>query len=188
MQFEPQRISARRSVRPSDRGSVHRASVLSYTLIMDETNTTGRRPIAVFFHAAISGPGSNNNYEHRWETKVDSVVAAEQMKEQLKLIQTSGLAENSDKIVIGLNGVAEDADFASRLLTGGMELAWHGEDGESLIPTWLLADKWAREHPGWNICMHHLKGVLHPGNELILAWRRCMEKSVIHHWKRCVAV
>ena len=39
----------------------------------------------------------------------------------------------------------------------------------------------------WKVLYHHTKGVTHPTETFLRAWRRRMEKAVVWGWRDCVA-
>lgn len=131
------------------------------------------RHLAVFYHARIEGgsPAINPRY------------GRELFTEQMDRFVASGLYANSHECIIGLNGTG--GDFVRDAMPPGCALIEHG-NVESLLPTYLVMEQFAKDHPDWYICFWHTKGVTHAYDSFNIAWRRCMEKAVIEKWQLCV--
>lgn len=130
--------------------------------------------LAVFYHARIAG-GSRG---------IDPAFGLAMLEEQMDLLVSSKLYEACNEIVIGLNGSgASQVESAS---PPGVNIVEHGANAESLLPTYLLMEAFAKTHPDWFICFWHTKGVTHPNDRLNRVWRLCMERCVITRWTHCV--
>lgn len=140
------------------------------------------KPTAVFYHCRLSG-GRNVDTN----ASVPAEFARQLFKEQMDLVVSSGLYDNANEIYICLNGSSDDMVFASQNRIPGSNILWHGENAESLLPTFLFMENWVKTHPDWNVCFFHTKGVTHPGDGFIQNWRKRLENHVILNWKRCVS-
>lgn len=130
--------------------------------------------IAVFYHARICGGNP----------EINRVYGERMVSEQMRLFVDSGLYSNTNRCIIGLNG--DGGEFMRHTMPEGCSLIEHGPKAESLLPTFLVLEEWAKTHPDWYVCIWHTKGVTHPHDKLNVVWRRCMENAVIRNWHRCV--
>ena len=144
--------------------------------------------ICVFFHARLSGGRNYLNYSDTQSVAITNQNFSRNLfQTQMNLLYMSGLYENSNQIVLCVNGTEGDAHFVRDRAPEGCEVVWHGEKSESLIPTFLMIEEWVKTHPDWFVCFWHMKGVIHPNEPFYKIWRECMERCVIRDWRKCVA-
>lgn len=133
------------------------------------------KPIAVFYHCKIRGEGIPSEK-----------MSVEILCDQMRSLILGGLAGAAKEIHIGINGDWEDEILVAAVSPENAMIHLHGKESRSEYPTMNLLREFCMNHPGWNICYHHTKGVSH-ANDCYRRWRKCMENSVIVHWRDCVA-
>lgn len=144
--------------------------------------------IAVFHHSRLSGGRNYLNYADTQSVAITKPNFARNLfQTQMNLLYSSGLYENSNKIVLAVNGSEGDSYFVRERAPEGCDVLWHGEGSESLIPTFLHIEEWVKDHQDWLVCFWHMKGVIHPNDRGYVTWRECMERCVIRDWRKCVA-
>lgn len=138
--------------------------------------------LAIFYHCRISG---GHNVDSG--ASIDPVWGRNLLSMQMAAICNSGLYENANKMVIGLNWDEFDTEMALTEIPEGATLIVHGAKAESLLPTMVFMQKWARQHPDFYILFFHSKGATHPNDPFTTAWRNCMTRHLITDWRKCVA-
>jgi hypothetical protein len=111
------------------------------------------------------------------------------MKDQLRLLMTSGLYKSCSKLYIGMvdspNKMPSDgADWAKRYLGAFPEIVLYPVNKEEATTL-----KWIRDYSVMNpddyIMYFHMKGISKQ-NRNTEDWRRYMEYFVIENWTKCV--
>lgn len=133
-------------------------------------------PIAIFYHIRING--GNPPCSLDWTSAV--------MHEQVKLLQSSGLADAASEITIGCGGNTIAAIVCESMAPRKAQVMLLG-DAQSELPTLALLRQWLPGHEDYCVCYFHAKGATHPQDPLPTAWRRCQDKHVIRNWRRCVS-
>lgn len=129
--------------------------------------------IAVFYHCILSGdkmPG-------------DGTPLAV-FTEQMTALQCSGLAEAAKQIHCCVSG--SDSLLAATLAPDKALIHPQPDKGDGERPTINFLHQWSKQHPGWAVCYHHMKGASLHG-DVYGKWRRCMERAVIWNWASCYA-
>jgi hypothetical protein len=131
--------------------------------------------LAVFYHCRLFDPDINPDF------------AITLLSDQMRTLKSSGLEAAAQEIVVCVHGGTQNQLAAMAFTPQRARFIDHGANATSLLPTVNRLREWCQSHKGWLVCFWHNKGVTHPGDELNLAWRRCMEHCVIVNWRRCVA-
>jgi len=137
--------------------------------------------IAIFYHGLFftgSPPELNANAMH--------VVC-----EQMDMLHMSGLLNEADKFVVGLNGGVETGNIANLLIPSKAEVVLHGLQSKSENLTLVLLENWLKTIPEgeeWYVLYFHAKGATHkPNDEMRGPWRTCMMHHLITNWRQCVS-
>jgi len=133
-----------------------------------------------YFHARLSG-GKNVDSG----ASINSAYGRQQFREQMASFTQTGLLQSCEQFLIGLNGCDEDAEFVSRFVQPNVVVVHHG-NCESLLPTMYHLQKLLPKYESMAIGFAHTKGITKPGDAMTTAWRDCMEKHVVHDWRKCV--
>lgn len=128
--------------------------------------------IAVWYHIALSPP-------------IDQQFGLALFRQQMALLEHSGLRKAAQHLTIGINGLKTDAlklniPFEAKCL-------FHEPPARSELPTLYDLQQWLPGHEDWHVCYFHAKGITHANFEPYIRWRNCMEASVIVNWRRCIA-
>lgn len=134
------------------------------------------RQISIWHHSRLSGGDPPIDFEH----------AVCILAEQIIALQRSGLSAAASEIYFGVNGGADDAAAVQALAPERAQVIQHPDGARGEHPTLRMMQLWAKDHPGWYVLYHHVKGATHKGDEVWRAWRRCMQRVVIHDWQACV--
>lgn len=158
---------------------------------------TTRRPIAVFYHCLFAiGSRKSSSIEPKLAPLASGSLPAAIaiVRSQVDAMQRSGLLDAADHLFVGINGNVEDFEIAAELLPKRAIVHFHGRECRNELRTILMLERFVAEKTrfdtdaDWSICYHHAKGASHPiGDKDTTKWRRCMEKHVIHDWRKCVA-
>jgi len=132
------------------------------------------KPIAVFYHGLLAGPG------------LDSDWLFTLLANQIAALVDSGLAQAATSIFFGVNGDETDR-MAVQSLAPGKAVVIASPQGKTELPTMILMQNWCATNPGWNVLYWHMKGAQYPNNPTWNAWRKCMTLHVIWGWQECVA-
>ena len=132
-------------------------------------------PIAIFYHAILSGGARNVNFNY----------AVNLVAEQMFALRNGGLIDKASEFHVGLNGNYIDQIALSVLCGKSAVISCHGPDAVSEIPTLAMIQQWVSKHPNWYVVYHHTKGVSTANH--VQNWRRRMERFVITRWQDCVA-
>jgi len=133
------------------------------------------KPIAIFYHIYLGGPGVH---------PCDPGIVTGIVTEQLSALHASGLMGSTKLFHIGVNGSDEDVFMVKSmepLASVNKNLPGVGE-----LPTMKVMQDWCKATPGWNVLYLHTKGAIHGGNPTMAQWRHCMESACIWSWKQCV--
>lgn len=137
-------------------------------------------PIAIFYHALfVAGTPANL-----------LVRAIDIVSEQLYAVETSGLLEAASHFVVGINGGKESSDYANLLVPVKAHRVLHGLESKSENLTIVEIEKWAKDHPGWNVLYFHTKGATHKDPRQIIhsnQWRNCMMRNLVWNWRQCIS-
>lgn len=125
--------------------------------------------IAIFYHVWFS------DFEHGM-----SIV-----QEQLCDLHQSGLLGNASEFHIGATG-AVTACAVSMLAPEQAQIFINGTETCGELPTLCKLQAWLPEHKDWLVAYAHCKGAQYPKSLAWAAWRRCMMKSVVWGWEKCV--
>jgi hypothetical protein len=133
-------------------------------------------PIAIFFHARLSGNGVEFNH------------ATGIFQEIVHDIGASGLGEAASEFTIGVNGGDADYVAACMMSPEKANLVQNPIDSIGELPTLHLVEEWVKTHPNWYVCYVHTKGALHSGDTKVTwaMWRHCLSNVVIWGWLNCV--
>lgn len=139
--------------------------------------------IAVFFHTRLSG----GDFPEHPEAKVEPNWGASLFINQLHVLVDSGIYDNANKIIVGMNGSPIECRMLSKCIPEGIVKVYHGPESRSLIPTMRIMQQFARDNPGWMLLFMHAKGATHPHDSFTTAWRDCMTKHCVTNWCKCVS-
>jgi hypothetical protein len=131
--------------------------------------------IAVWYHTRLLGG----------EPEINPDFSMNLMLQQMKLLKASGLEDAATEIIICVNGDSENQAAARILSPSKARMIENGADAQSMLRTINQLRLWCQTHKDWLVCFWHIKGVTHPGDRLNELWRLCMEKHVIHEWRKC---
>jgi hypothetical protein len=133
------------------------------------------KPIAIFYHCLFCNQAGQ------------PVPGVGIIKEQLDLLESSGLMEAASKIYIGING-GFAGDFGRKMpLSTLIEL--HSSDNISETPTMVKMWEFSKVDPGWNVLYFHAKGATHTDPEYLKfvgRWRNCMMRHLVQNWRTCI--
>lgn len=132
--------------------------------------------IAIWYHTRLFGGEPTINPD--WSIPL--------MLEQMETLKTTGLLNNCQSFIVSVNGNSENQVAARSLCDRRAKFIDNGADSKSLLRTMNEVRAWAKLNPDWFLCFFHIKGVTHPHDAFYTAWRKCMERSVIINWIRCV--
>lgn len=127
-------------------------------------------PIAVFHHGVLHSP----------LVQIGD-MAMTVLLEQIVALNESGLSEACSELHMGMND--SDLITLASIVPDKAILHGTGDGSQGEKPTMKIMESWARDHPGWLVCYHHMKGCTN-GKHVA---RYCMENAVIWNWRRCVA-
>ena len=133
------------------------------------------KPIAVFYHCLMRNA----------DPPITVMTTTNILVEQMRALNLSGLTDAAKTIVVGCNGDSIDAMAVGCLIPKEAQLFWW-PGGCSEIPTLKYMHDWSKQHLGWNVLYHHMKGATYPKNKMWITWRRCMEMACVWNWERCV--
>jgi hypothetical protein len=143
--------------------------------------------IAVFYHCRVSGGHTDkDNIGQQVGGVINESWAKQLYTNQIQALVGSGLYENSNYMVIGLNGDEKDECFVRQTMLPGCTLVQHGPQSKSLCPTMRVLQDFLPGHEEWAVCFFHTKGALHPNDSATNLWRERLEKHVIWNWRTCV--
>lgn len=132
------------------------------------------KPIAIFYHTYFGGGSFPVTFDNALRIVADQFCA----------MKHSGLTDAASKFVIGVSGAPEDYMAVASMAPDSSEVV-HNLSGVGELPTMKLMQDYAKCNPDHYICYLHTKGVIHNGNPVYEAWRKCMERVVIGMWKDC---
>lgn len=144
--------------------------------------------IVFFYHVRLSGG-------HNVDTgaSIDPQRGFAVFVHQMRLMVDSGLVSGSDKFIICVNGSDDDFEgvtqfaYERRAEIGKPFVIWNGPNAESLLPTLSKLQEWLPGHEGWAVGLAHMKGVTHPGNDMVKKWADCLNHHTITNWRQNVA-
>lgn len=114
-------------------------------------------------------------------------LALDIVQEQMQALETSGLLDVADELIIGINGGPESEDIASLIFPPKAKIVYHGLRSRSENLTICELEKWLPEHDDYYVLYFHSKGVTHAaGNAFREAWRKCMMVWLVWNWNICV--
>lgn len=128
------------------------------------------KPIAVFHHGVLHSPLTNLGD-----------MALEVLCEQIAALQGSGLADACQELHMGINDTDEILLASIAPAKAIIHPTGDGSLGEK--PTMKVMEAWVKNHAGWFVCYHHMKGCTN-GKHVA---RRCMEGAVIWNWQQCLS-
>lgn len=121
-------------------------------------------------------------FYHCWWPGASTCVI---MSEQMAALKQCGLEDAADEIHIGFQGSNYGREAVRAGIAPVKAHIHHEEEKLGEIPTLMIASGFARSHPGWKICYFHTKGASR--GDATRRWRHCLENTVLHHWRDCVA-
>jgi hypothetical protein len=135
------------------------------------------KPIAIWYHTCL-----NLFPEH-----ADNIV-----REQVRMLDSTGLLAAADQFIIGLNGRDDDRNKLQRMCGPKAAIFCNHQDtwraGE--VQTLRELREWLYAYGDYNVLYFHMKGLTAPpGNinhENSLQWRREMQAACIGRWRECV--
>lgn len=131
--------------------------------------------LALFYHCVFEIDG-------KWLPSAVSIVM-----EQMMSCESSGLLGAATEFHVGMNAGDEGTVFSS-LFPNKARISYHGVQCRNECRTIRLIEEWLPGHEDWYVLYFHAKGCTHPaGDPMRLAWRLCMEKTVIRNWRQCVS-
>jgi len=134
--------------------------------------------IAVFFHCVFVKDAAGTPYPNALPVIFD----------QMTNLATSRLLEVTSEFHVGINGGQESLGLAQVVFDPKARLTFHGPQCHTELRTLLMLEEWLPRHPDWLVLWWHSKGATKPLNDgFSEIWRRCMERTVIHNWRQCVA-
>jgi hypothetical protein len=136
------------------------------------------KPIAIFYHCRFF-KADGGAYQR------GGPIIAEQMEALIK----SGLVDAASHFTVGLNGGKETEIYAKIYLPTKAVPVFHGLQSGSEVATVILMEKFAADHPGWNILYFHNKGCTHTDLnyiEFLKRWVRCMMNACVVNWRTCI--
>jgi hypothetical protein len=137
-----------------------------------------KAPLAIFYHCLFE----------MGEPPQFSETAFTIISEQMQTLKEVGLLAEASHFCVGLNGGEESLAVASMVIPEKAKIVLHGLQCHNECRTIREIEKWVPGHEGWNVLYFHAKGCTHPfGDPMRLRWRRCMENTVFHNWRQCVA-
>lgn len=132
--------------------------------------------LCVFYHAVLGGARPiNRNFAL-------SIIA-----EQMEALTSSGLAFDSDRIIVGYRGPDDGAIAVRSLIPKRADMIIHPMDEHSEIPTLNVLRQWLPENQDYAVLYHHIKGVSYPDQPFYSQWRRCMQRACVWNWRACIA-
>lgn len=132
------------------------------------------KPIAIFYHTYISGPG----------VPLEHGISI--FQEQIRDMEQSGLLDAASEFYIGVSGGESNTCAISMMAPSKAKIIEHGPETCAELPTLCALQNWLPGHEDWAILYFHQKGSLYFGNATWAAWRRCMMGVVVYGWKSCV--
>ena len=132
--------------------------------------------IAIFYHTILRGGPRN--------IRTNSALSI--LSEQMDALERSGLLKQADEFHVGVNGGDADAMVIAQMVGNKAQVAVHGKDAKSEIPTMNLIREWLPGHSGWAVLYHQMKSVSTPG--IADGWRRRMERNVVWNWRNCISL
>jgi len=127
-------------------------------------------PIAVWYHARLSGPGIDTNHAHQI------------MAEQVDALNTSGLAEACNELIVGCS--AQDEALVKQTAPNKAMIVKLPDGSRSELPTLAHLRAWLPGNPGALVFYHHPKCATR-NDTLCHIWRRCMTKHLVSGWRQC---
>lgn len=139
------------------------------------------RPIAIFYHTLFALNTPDNILD-----KALGIV-----DQQMRACNASGLTDAASHFVVGINGGDESKPLADILLPPKANKVYHGLESHAENLTIIEIEKWAKDHPGWNVLYFHAKGCTHPagspyGEGVSGPWRDTMTRYLVLNWRQCV--
>lgn len=139
------------------------------------------KPIAIFYHCLFV-LGNPPEFRKR---------AFEIVHEQMKLVKDSGLLNETQHLVVGINGGKESEQFANLVIPAKANRVFHGLESRAENLTIVELEKWIKDNPGWNVLYFHAKGCTHPegdnyGDNVSSPWRKTMDRQLVGGWRQCV--
>jgi hypothetical protein len=136
--------------------------------------------IAVFFHCLFFVDGQF------------SINAFNIVSEQMEMLRLSGLLDECDELIVGINGGQESLEMARLVIPSKAKLVMHGLESKSENLTIVELERWAPLHLGWDILYFHAKGCTRGGDQNHLdkvshPWRRAMMSDLVWNWRYCVS-
>lgn len=150
------------------------------------------KPIAIFYHCLFEMCETPtlqepvDSYFNRQSEVRENAINI--VREQMALLKSTGLLDASSEFIVGINGGNTSREIASLIIPSKARVVMHGLKCRNECRTIRLLEDWLPGHEDWYVLYFHAKGCTHPaGDPMRLAWRRCMEKTVIKNWRQCVA-
>ncbi len=133
-------------------------------------------PIAIFFHARLSGNGVEFNH------------ACGIFQEIIRDLGASGLTDVASEFTIGVNGEEADYMAACMMSPEKASVIQNPRDSIGELGTLHLIEEWVKTHPNHHVLYLHTKGALHSGStkSTWTTWRHCMSNVVVWGWRSCV--
>lgn len=137
------------------------------------------KPIAIFYHCLF----------YLGDPPELMPLALQVVKRQMDAGLNSGLIPAASEFIVGINGGVESRELSNLFIPAKAKRVMHGLQSKAENLTIVEIEKWAKDHPGWNVLYFHSKGATHteePPDGLRAKWRNCMMRNLIDQWKRCV--
>lgn len=110
------------------------------------------------------------------------------VKEQMRQLRDSGLMDQAQVMVVGVNGSDESHTFAKELFPQKSHVFFNGLECRTENMTIRAMEQWVADKPGWNVLYFHSKGATHPlGDPLRSNWSACMMRNLVANWRQCVS-
>jgi hypothetical protein len=140
-------------------------------------NTSAGHKIAIFYHCVLVVGDPPETLP----------LAMPIVQDQLKALETTGLAAASDHFVIGLNGGEESRSLIQWPAKANVVL--HGLQSRNENLTLVEIEKWLPGHDDWYVLYFHAKGASKDGPTPGFngRWRKCMMWHLVEHWRTCVS-
>lgn len=109
------------------------------------------------------------------------------IKEQMDLLQSTGLLEACQYFGVGINGGQESVGMAEEFIPRKANINFHGLDSHNENASIVQLEQWLPTHQDWYVLYFHCKGATHPYDDYSRSrWRSCMTRTVINNWQQCV--
>lgn len=115
------------------------------------------------------------------------------VREQMHMLQVSGLLDACSEFHVGINGNEEDLEYANLFIPPKAKITLHGLASRAENLTIIALHEWSKKQGGERYILYfHSKGATHAedsGYAVTVAnpWRRAMMNDLVMNWQGCIA-